>query len=152
MKSKKTGKEVVSETKEAVRGALLTCCHIGVCCSSVGSVMVEGPRPFSMTLVSMTMTKTRRTLPTVDVAASEAAGLPRQPLGADGSLTGEAGEGKAQSHWGVVGSNQEMSQGEQGERGVVGEEGMGSQKAVDAGLFAAPEVPTEGLPSSASLA
>lgn len=65
---------------------------------------------------------------------------------------GEEGEGKAQSHWGVVGSSQGMSQGEQAERGEVGEEGMGSQKAGDAGLFAAPEVPTEGLPSSASLA
>lgn len=148
MKSTKTGKEVVSEIEEVVRGALLTYCHTGLCCLSVDSEMEEGPPPFSGTLVSMTM---MRTLPTVDVAASEAVGSQQQPLGADGSL-GEEGEGKAQSHWGVVGSSQERSRGERAERGEVGEEGMGSQKAGDVGLLAVPEVPMEGSPSSASLA
>lgn len=74
MKSKKTGKAMVSETEEVARGALLTYCHTGLYCSSVDSVMEEGPPPFSATLVSMTMMRTRRMLPTADVAASEAAG------------------------------------------------------------------------------
>lgn len=112
MKNKRTGKEVVSETLEVVRGALLVCCHTGLCCLSVGSAMGEELPPFSASLVSMRTMRTRRMLQAVDVAASEAAGSLLQPLGVDGTLTGAVEEGKAQSHWGAGGSSQEMSQGE----------------------------------------
>lgn len=148
-KRKRTGMQVVSVTKEAVRWALLWYCHTGSCCWSANSVLEEGPPPFSLSLVSMTLI--RRRLPTVDVAASEAGGSPLQPLGGEGTLTGGKEEGRAQSHWGEVGNSQEMSQGEEAGREEVVEEGMEIQKADSAGLFAAPGVPMGGLPSSASL-
>lgn len=148
-KNKRTGREVGSETGEAVRGALKMCCHTGWYCWSAGSVLEAGLPPFSVSLVSM-MTMTRRMLPTVEVAASEAAGSPRRPLGGDGTLMGGGGEGKAQSHWEEAGSSQVMSRGEEAEKGGVGEEGMGTQTADGAGPFAAPGAPAGGSPSSAS--
>lgn len=42
-----------------------------------------------------------------------------------------------------------MYQREEAGRGEVGEEGMGTQRIDVVGLFAAPGVPTVGLPSSA---
>ncbi len=148
-KNKRTGREVASETKEVVRGALKLYCHTGSCCWSADSVLEEGLPPFSVSLVSMKMT-TRKRLPAVEVVASEAGGSPRQPLGGDGTLMGGEEEGKAQSHWGEAGSSQVMSQGEEDGQGVVGEAGMGTQMADGAGPFAAPVTPMGGLPSSAS--
>lgn len=148
-KNKRTEKEVGSETEEAVRGALKSYCHTGLCCWSSGSVLEEGLPPFSVSLVSM-MTSTWRRLPKDGVAASEAGGSPQRPLGDDGTLMDGEEEGKAQSHWGEVGSSQVMSRGEKAGRGEVGEEGMGTQRADGAGLFAGPGVPMGGLPSSAS--
>lgn len=147
-RSKRPGREVGSETEEVATGALKLCCHMGWCCWSAGSVSEEGPPPFSVNLVSMTRT-TRRVLPTVEAAASEAGGSPRQPLEGDGTLMGGEEEGKAQSHWGEVGSSQ-ASQGESAGRGEVGEEGTGTQRADGAGPSAAPGEPTAGSPSSAS--
>lgn len=146
MKSTTTGKEVVSETWAAATGASLPCRHTGLCCWSFGSAMEEAPPPFSTSLVSTT-TRTKRLLPTV--AASEAEGSPRPPLAGDGTPTGGGAEGKAQSHWGAVGRSQEKSRDEEAETEEVGEEATGSQ-ADNADLSAAPEVPTEDSPSSAS--
>lgn len=133
-----------------MKEALLLCCHTGLCCSSSGSALEGGQPLFSVILVSR-MTMTSKMLPTVDVA-SEAGDSQRQPLVDDGTQTGEEEEGRAQSHWEVAGSSQEMSRGEEAERGEVGEEGIRSQKADGAGLFAGPEVPGEDSPSSACLA
>lgn len=94
-----------SETLEVVRGALMLYCRTGLCCWFAGSALEEGLPPFSVNLVSMMMT-TRRTLPTVEVAASEVGGSPQRPLEVDGTLMGEEEEGKAQSHWGEAGSSQ----------------------------------------------
>lgn len=148
-KNKRTGREVGSETEEVAKGALKLYCHTGSCCWIAGSVLEEGLPPFSVNLVSMT-TMTRRRLLTVETA-SEAGGSPRRPLGGDETLMGGEEEGKAQSHWGEVGSSQ-VSRGEQAGRGEVVEEGMGTQRADGAGQSAVPGVPTGGLPSSASLA
>lgn len=148
-RSRRTGREVGSETWEVARGALKLYCHTGSCCWSAGSVLEEGLPPSSVSLVSMTMMTRKRSL-TVEVDASEAGGLPRQPLGGDGTLMDGEEEGKAQSHLGEVGSSRVMSRREEVGRGEVGEEGMGIQRADGAGLFAAPGAPTGGLPSSAS--
>lgn len=147
MKSKRTGREVGSGTGEGEREALKLCCHTG-CCWSAGSVMEEGLTPFSRNFVSMMMT-TRRS-PTVEVAASEAGGSPRQPLGGDGTRMGGEEEGRAQSHWEGAGSSQ-GSRGEQAGQVEVVEEAMGTL-ADGVGPSAAPGVPTGGSPSSASLA
>lgn len=140
----RTGREVESETEEVARGALY--CHTEVCCWFAGSVLEEGLPPFSVSLVSMTMTKRRR-LPAVEVAASEAGGSPLQPLGGDGTPMGGEEEGTAQNHWGEVGSSQVMSLVGKTGRREEGEEGMGTQRTDGGGLFAAPGVPTGGLPS-----
>lgn len=150
-KSKKSGREVGFETEEVVRGALTVYCHTGLCCWSAGLALEERLPPFSASLVSMTM-MIRKRWPTVEVAASEAGGSPRQPLGGDGTLMGGVAEGKAQSHWGEAGSSQVMNRGEEAGRGEVVEEGMGTQRADGAGPFAAPGAPMGGLPSSTSLA
>lgn len=91
-RSKRTGREVGSETAEVARGALKLYCHTGLCCWAAGSVLEEGPPPFSLSLVSMTVTIRGPT------GASEAGGLPRQPLGVDGILMDGEEEGKALSH------------------------------------------------------
>lgn len=54
-RSRKTRKEVGSETEEVVTGALKVCCHTGVYCWSAGSALEEGLHPFSVSFVSMTM-------------------------------------------------------------------------------------------------
>lgn len=95
-------------------------------------------------------TMTRRRLPIVEVAASEAEDSPRQPLGGDGTLMVGEEEGTAQSHWGEAGSSQVMSQREEAGREEGGGEGMGTPMVDGAGLFAAPAAPMEGLPSSIS--
>lgn len=146
-KNKRTGREVGSETGEVARGALKLYCHTVLCCWPVGSVLEEELPPSSVSLVSMMM-MTRRRLPIAEMAASEAGGSPRRPLGGDGTLMGGEEEGTAQSHSGEVGSSQVMSQHEVAGRGEGGEGGMGTQMADGAGLFAAPAAPTGGLPSS----
>lgn len=135
-----------SETEEVARGASMLYCRTGSCCWFAGSVSEEELPPFSMSLVSMTMTKRRR-LPTVEEAASEAGGSPQRPLGGDGTLMGGEGEGKAQSHWGEAGSSLARTPGEEAGRGEVEEVGMGTQRADGAGPFAAPAALMGGLPS-----
>lgn len=56
-------------------------------------MLEEGPPPFSVSLVSMTMIR-RWGLR----GASEAGDSPRRPLGGDGTLIGGEEEGKALSH------------------------------------------------------
>lgn len=82
-----------SGIEEVETGALKLYCHTGLWYWSADLVL-EGELlpPFSVSLVSMTMT-TRRMLLTV-----EAGGSPQQPLVGDGTLMGGEVEGKAQSH------------------------------------------------------
>lgn len=113
-RNKKTVMGVGSERQVVVRGALKLYDRTGPCCSFAGSVLEEGPPPFSVTLVSM-MTRIGRRLPAVGVTASGAGGLPLPLLGGGGNLMGgkeEEEEERAQSHWGEVGSSLGMNRGE----------------------------------------
>lgn len=143
---------VGSEIEVVVRGALKLYYRTGPCCSFAGSVLEEGPPPFSVTLVSM-MTRIRRRLPDVGVTASGAGGLPLPLLGVGENLMGgeEEEEERAQSHWGEVGSSLGMNRGEEAGKEVVGAEDNESQPAGDAARSAVPGAPAAGSPDSVSL-
>lgn len=70
-------------------------------------------------------------------------------MGGDASPKGVGEEGKVQSHSGEGGRSPGTSRLEGAGRGEEGEEGMGTPWTD--GLPAAPEVPVEGWPDSASL-
>lgn len=55
-RSRRTRKEVESETEEVVIRALKVCCHTGVYCWSAGSALEVGLPPFLVSFASMTMT------------------------------------------------------------------------------------------------
>lgn len=151
-RNKKTVMGVGSEIEVVVRGALKLYYRTGPCCSFAGSVLEEGPPPFSVTLVSM-MTRIRRRLPDVGVTASGAGGLPLPLLGVGENLMGgeEEEEERAQSHWGEVGSSLGMNRGEEAGKEEVGAEDTESQPAGGAARSAVPGVPAAGSPDSVSL-
>lgn len=142
---------VGSEIEGVVRGALKLYYRTAPCCSFAGSVLEEGPPPFSATLVS-TMTRIRRRLPGVGVTASGAGGSPLPPLGVGENLMGgkEEEEERAQSHWGEVGSSLGTNRGEQAGKEEVGAEDTGSQPAGGAARSAVPGAPAAGSPGSVS--